>query len=141
MKDPKTGIQICSTCRIEPALSYARYCRGCHNERQKRYHKNHPESIRASFQRRRNHLRDIAREGKEQPCADCGQSYPFYVMDYDHVRGEKLMNISIAPNKVISESKLIEEIAKCDVVCSNCHRERTWSRGQGYCKKPVCESI
>lgn len=26
--------------------------------------------------------------------------------------------------------RLKEEIAKCEVVCANCHRQRTWSRSQ-----------
>lgn len=60
---------------------------------------------------------------KSKPCTDCEKTYPPYVMDFDHVRGEKSFNIS--RGKCISKNKLLEEIAKCDVVCANCHRERT----------------
>lgn len=60
---------------------------------------------------------------KSVPCADCGRVYPFYVMEFDHVRGEKAFNIGGAK---VSRKRLLDEIAKCDVVCSNCHRERTW---------------
>ena len=60
---------------------------------------------------------------KAVPCADCGQRYPHYVMDFDHRDPTiKVMNVG----ETRSKAKTLEEIAKCDVVCSNCHRERTW---------------
>lgn len=64
---------------------------------------------------------------KEKPCADCGLEYPFYVMQFDHVRGEKIGNIStFVANR--QWQKALDEIAKCDVVCANCHAERTYKR-------------
>lgn len=60
---------------------------------------------------------------KQVPCADCGEVYPPYVMDFDHVRGEKKFTISQALDGETED--LLAEIAKCDVVCANCHRERT----------------
>lgn len=66
---------------------------------------------------------------KSVPCADCRKSYGTYVMQFDHVRGVKLFNISQVcgrqPLDVIAA-----EIAKCDVVCANCHFERTHQRRQ-----------
>lgn len=59
---------------------------------------------------------------------DCGNSYPHYVMDFDHVRGIKCFNIGATPNLNPSLERLMAEIAKCDLVCSNCHRIRTWTR-------------
>jgi hypothetical protein len=65
-------------------------------------------------------------EYKEKtPCADCGNSFPHYVMDFDHVRGEKLFNVSSAVSRRINKTTLWEEIAKCEIVCANCHRIRT----------------
>lgn len=67
----------------------------------------------------------IVHEAKDKPCMDCGVRYPPYVMDFDHRDpGTKKFNIALV-NKISSVKALIEEIAKCDVVCSNCHRERT----------------
>lgn len=63
---------------------------------------------------------------KSVPCADCRVSYPPVVMDFDHVRGEKLKNVSRM--RSVALDKLVAEIAKCDVVCSNCHRLRTHAR-------------
>lgn len=61
------------------------------------------------------------------PCLDCKISYPYYVMDFDHVRGQKHKNVmELIPT--LSKKKIDEEIAKCEIVCSNCHRIRTHIR-------------
>jgi len=66
---------------------------------------------------------------KDVPCADCGKNFHRYAMDFDHVRGEKMFNISeICCTRMVSREKLNEEIRKCDVVCANCHRVRTFNR-------------
>jgi len=66
------------------------------------------------------------REAKAVPCADCGNAYPYWVMDFDHVRGDKSFNI--AGGVLTGRARLESEVAKCDVVCANCHRRRTWQR-------------
>lgn len=65
---------------------------------------------------------------KGRPCMDCGNSYPSFVMDFDHVRGKKYCNISVLRRRSISWKRIESEIAKCDVVCANCHRLRTLAR-------------
>ena len=71
-------------------------------------------------------IKESVRRAKEVPCKDCQQSYPYYVMDFDHL-GDKAFNISECMAKYGWE-KIQKEIAKCDVVCSNCHRIRTHQR-------------
>lgn len=66
-------------------------------------------------------------EQKQRPCADCGAQYPHYVMDFDHVRGVKIGNISEMVRDY-SLAALKAEVAKCELVCANCHRIRTWQR-------------
>jgi hypothetical protein len=70
----------------------------------------------------------IVKEAKSKPCADCGGTFHFSAMDFDHVRGKK--RFEIAPLKAIGTSvkRLLAEIEKCDVVCSNCHRVRTYKQ-------------
>lgn len=63
---------------------------------------------------------------KSKPCADCKTEWPHYVMEFDHCRGEKLF--SIADGAWKSLARLLAEIAKCDLVCSNCHKVRTHKR-------------
>ena len=70
-------------------------------------------------------VREFILQSKSEPCRDCGKSYPFYVMDFDHV-GEKKFNLGGAHKRGIDKIK--QEIAKCEVVCSNCHRIRTFIR-------------
>lgn len=67
---------------------------------------------------------------KAKPCADCGVQYPYYVMDFDHVRGEKVFTIATKKCRYLNAKILQSEIDKCEVVCSNCHRERTYKRKQ-----------
>jgi hypothetical protein len=76
--------------------------------------------------RRRN--QEFVIQAKQKPCADCGNEYPSYVMDFDHVRGEKVANLGRLVNKPATLEAIANEIAKCDVVCSNCHRIRTHSQ-------------
>ncbi len=66
---------------------------------------------------------------KQKPCSDCGVQYPPYVMDFDHTGADvKLDSIARLARNGFSSSKILEEIKKCDLVCSNCHRERTYRR-------------
>lgn len=69
--------------------------------------------------------RRLLEAAKNVPCMDCGERYPPFVMDLDHVRGDKQDNVSLMAGTGASEAAIMEEIAKCDVVCANCHRERT----------------
>jgi hypothetical protein len=64
------------------------------------------------------------RERKDVPCFDCGVRYAYYVMQFDHVSGEKKFNIGTPSGRTMDS--VIEEIDKCEVVCANCHMERTW---------------
>lgn len=66
---------------------------------------------------------------KGLPCMDCGGTFPSECMDFDHRPGEaKLFTISEQITK--SMAALRAEIAKCDLVCSNCHRIRTRQRAR-----------
>jgi hypothetical protein len=82
-------------------------------------------------------LQRYVREQKNKPCADCGGSYPHYVMDFDHVRGQKICEISNIANRRLSLRKLQDEIAKCDLVCANCHRVRTYGGSRVQIPPPL----
>jgi hypothetical protein len=65
---------------------------------------------------------------KDHPCMDCRKRYPLVVMDLDHVRGNKVEPLSHLAWSGTSEENMRAELEKCEVVCSNCHRIRTFSR-------------
>lgn len=61
------------------------------------------------------------------PCMDCGENYPYWVMDFDH-RGDKLFGLGGGALALYSWDQILEEVKKCDIVCANCHRDRTHTR-------------
>lgn len=121
--------RYCTKCgkeggKLEDYVVSKRHKYGRKNECKKCFNKRARERQRRMRARRRAKLDEM----KDEPCADCGEEYPPYVMDFDHVNGDKEFAISqaIAPN--IPAERIEEEVAKCEVVCANCHRIRTHSR-------------
>jgi hypothetical protein len=76
--------------------------------------------------------RAVVDQVKSGPCTDCGDTFPIYVMEFDHVpeRGPKRWNIGAVIAQPRSMTTLLAELAKCDLVCANCHRIRAHKRGQ-----------
>lgn len=73
----------------------------------------------------------LVRDKKSLGCMDCGAILPPYVLDLDHRMGtKKLGNISDMARDCVAIDRFNEELAKCDPVCSNCHRVRTFTRSQ-----------
>ena len=97
-------------------------CHVCNNERSRRYFKANPHTRKDSEKKAKQRIRDFLNDAKSVPCMDCGKSYPPFVMDFDHVRGEKKCDIARMSSR--SMTAINKEIAKCDVVCANCHRIR-----------------
>lgn len=82
---------------------------------------------RATF--RRKELKEKIIELKQDPCVDCNLLWPHYVMDFDHRDPfTKVGSVSRMIVDVYNLGKILEEIKKCDLVCANCHRIRTWNR-------------
>ncbi len=83
---------------------------------------------------RRRYAKNIAaiQKLKSVPCMDCKTIYPHCVMDFDHVpeRGKKKRNIACMTNRSVEAPTFQAELKKCDVVCANCHKIRTYKRMQ-----------
>lgn len=107
------------------------HCRECKAAYQRQWYERNRERhiarVNANRRRLRAQQRTIVEQAKARPCAGCGVRYPPCVMDFDHVRGTKLMEIGRMKG-VVSTAVLLAEIAKCEVVCANCHRLRTQAR-------------
>jgi len=91
----------------------------------------------AANRRNRERLKRYVWEQKSVPCKDCGQTFEPYVMHFDHRDpATKKYNVGKMYMSCNSLSKIKEEIAKCDVVCANCHAMRTYKQNvTGYFQK------
>ena len=80
----------------------------------------------AKVKRFRKAQQQKVRDLKEaSPCADCGHSFPYYVMDYHHRdAADKEFKLSRALSNTMAWSRILAEVAKCDLLCANCHRVR-----------------
>lgn len=121
--------RICTVCGVEKILTQFKLrssrgrqagtrqaqCRRCQHSR---YEKPHAD-------RKTQLVRDFK---VSKGCADCGYDKHPSALEFDHLPGtEKLFNIG---EKVASYAieRIWAEIAKCEVVCANCHAIRTAAR-------------
>ncbi len=100
-------------------------CNKCRNEERSEYYKRHKEHELEYKYDRQARKREEARRYvfdylRNHPCVDCGESDPM-VLTFDHVIGNKKMDISQMVNQGYSLGVLQEEIAKCEIRCANCH--------------------
>ena len=79
----------------------------------------------------RTRTREFLREAKSKPCTDCGLKWPYYVMQFDHISDDKVFNLGDFAARGYSLASVQIEIAKCELVCANCHAIRTHKRGSG----------
>lgn len=101
-------------------------CKACASEYSTAYYAKHGNKYKANADAARLRIVETIREAKDVPCHDCGQRYHYCVMDLDHRPGEvKLFNFGHYPHSL---KQVLAELAKCDPVCANCHRLRTWAR-------------
>ena len=106
---------ICRDCGIEKNLDntffadgqWSTKCRACSN----------------------NAKRNSQRENKQQcvdykggRCQRCGYSKSLAALDFHH-RDPKEKDFNIAHRKMILNEAIKKELDKCDLLCSNCHRE------------------
>jgi hypothetical protein len=111
--------RICCRCRQEKSITdfYLKsrsgtkrhpYCKDCSARA--------PERIRA-----KEYAYDYL---KNHPCVDCGETDPV-VLEFDHVRGDKVEDVSVLVGQGKSLDVIRNEIEKCEVRCGNCHRRKT----------------
>ena len=130
----------CGSCRIEKPFDdfhrrgrgYQTWCKVCRRAYDSAYHRA-TRPLRVE-QKKERHAEFVGwylalKEGK--PCADCGQTYHPAAMQWDHLPGaQKLASVADLCRKN-NRRRVLEEIAKCELVCSNCHAVRTFQRQRG----------
>ena len=142
LSDSTASVQCmkhCGRCQLEkPIAEFHRWgqghqpwCKACKSEYAAEYYiRNHARRVEYN-RRQRKEAVAFYRELKEgRPCADCGGMFHPSAMQWDHRPGvEKVDDVSRMYG--LSRERVLEEIAKCDLVCANCHAVRTHDRNNG----------
>ena len=117
----------------DPAnIEKARAARRRHYHANKQPYLDRAKAAREEFER-------YLRGAKDQPCMDCGIKYPYYVMQFDHREGEEKLGLV---RQLMGNWRAVRvEIAKCDVVCANCHCERTHVRRVAAGQETVSKTV
>jgi hypothetical protein len=106
---------------------YQAWCKPCRREYAARHYQKNKSRRQAQ-----NNSRQIAfrawytslKAGK--PCADCGREFHPAAMHWDHLPGQKKKAALGVLVRHGSRKLVLEEIAKCELVCANCHAIRTF---------------
>ena len=110
-------------------------CRACQHQQAREHYETHKEDIKAkAAEQKRKAVEEAQRFVDEYlsnaRCVDCGE-YDFAVLTFDHVRGNKRLDISRMAAEGYSIEAIQAEILKCEVVCANCHMRRENERRSG----------
>ncbi len=104
-------------------------CKPCHREYTTAHYRANKAKYLAKARRHDDEYREKTYEWlfqyfREHPCVDCGETNPI-VLEFDHRDGEKKDCDVSNLIKNSSLRKVQQEVAKCEVRCSNCHLKRT----------------
>jgi hypothetical protein len=106
------------------------YCRDCKREYDAAWYRANKAKRQARVRAdRAAHVEWMNSLKEGRPCADCGQAFPPYVMEWDHLPGtEKTLVLADTRRAAYGRRRILAELAKCELVCANCHRERTFGQ-------------
>ena len=114
------------------------YCRECRRAYNQTYYQltkveKNPDRIKRTRTARRALVDRFIGFMQDKACADCGET-DVRVLEFDHLRDKKA-SISDLIRSGSKWSVIMEEIAKCEIVCANDHRRRTaiafgWRKGR-----------
>lgn len=91
---------------------------------------------------RRKKLRDLVKDIKGVKCEECGEVYPWYCIQLDHLNDDlKEGTVSHMVSSGVPEEKILIEIEKTQPICIICHRIRTSERNQYGRKDEIQEWI
>jgi hypothetical protein len=141
MDAPEAGMKRCSACKqwkpVDQFNQRAKSrdgrqpkCRTC----SRAYHQINQAQRNAQIHARsrriiRDNQRHLYEYLLEHPCVDCGET-DVAVLEFDHLR-DKVGNVALLL-RASTWDVVLQEIAKCEVRCANCHRRRTYERAGSW---------
>ena len=128
--------KICSKCKISKDISnfginkgnktgLSVWCKGCIRERSRKHYIENKQSYLDNYKKINKQKREWYNELKQdKKCEKCGFTH-LAVLDFHHLDpSQKEFNIAEMYGKKGGnvEEKILNEIKKCCILCSNCHR-------------------
>lgn len=99
---------------------YQRYCKQCANKRSAESELKNKSKYRTIRRKSNDKFRDEMKEYKiHRGCAECGENHPA-VLDLHHTDPAVK---DLHPSGASGRKIFYEEVEKCIVLCSNCHRK------------------
>lgn len=95
------------------------------------YARNAERAKAKTVQRKKELIRWFREYKSSLACIRCGENHPA-CLDFHHRNpGEKEIMLSrVIADRAWSKERILEEVAKCDVLCANCHRKQHWEEGR-----------
>lgn len=104
-----------------------RYCKRCQSGKTKKHYGENRSYYVDKAKKTAAELKQFVDELKKGPCKDCGNRFNPWQMDFDH-RDRSTKGGNISRLLKYGKKKLLAELEKCDLVCANCHRNRTHAK-------------
>lgn len=133
------NVKQCGKCKKKKPYSsfhkrgsgYQPWCKSCKKESDSSYYRENRKRWDSYKTKWRKSFVEWYRSLKNKPCADCNQVFDPVCMDWDYLpQYKKGKAVSTIAQETWNKEKVLEEIKKCELVCSNCHRIRTQKRSQ-----------
>lgn len=101
-------------------------------EYHRKWYEKHPEARREKIAKRKAKIKNWWLEYiKQLSCLTCGEKHPGCLQFHHRNPEEKDYNVSTMVNSGLSIKRILEEVEKCDVLCSNCHDKLHWEERNG----------
>lgn len=124
-------VKKCTECGLEKPLTefvknsykksgYNSYCKECHRKRCNKYYQNNKDKYKNKNRTTLDNIKNYINLIKEKGCCICGEKEKC-CLDFHHLR-DKIDNICNLMKRE-NFNMLKNEIQKCILVCSNCHRK------------------
>lgn len=90
-----------------------------HRQKSREHYLKYKKSYNKRSQQEHDKLMELCREMKAPGCLKCSEKEPA-ALDFHHIKGKDML---ISQMRGRNRDKILEEIAKCVILCANCHRK------------------
>jgi len=134
--------KICSKCKENKPLDcfpkskakkdgYGYHCKECSRKNVQKHYQNNKQYYSDKAMKRSEELRYWLKELKSKlSCVKCEENHPACLEFHHNDPKEKEIEISTVVAAGWSKERILKEMEKCTVFCSNCHRKHHWDEKQ-----------